>query len=61
MPEMDGIELTNIIKQLNKKTLLVLVTAFNENVYQKYCDYFLQKPIVKKQIKDIILEFILGS
>jgi YesN/AraC family two-component response regulator len=55
MPVMDGIEMSEKIKQINPKALIIVTTAFNEKPYLEKAKAlgiteYLKKPVVKDDL-----------
>ncbi len=63
MPEIDGLEATRQIKQLNKEIPIIGITAYSmsgdkERVLAAGCDGYISKPINKKNLLEKIEEYI---
>jgi len=63
MPEMDGLEATRRIKEINKDVPVIAITAYamsgdEERVIAAGCDGYLSKPISKKSLLNKIAEFV---
>lgn len=59
MPIMNGLELTKEIKKINKYTKVILLTAFNDELYieeskKLNVDYYLYKPIDLDELKEAL-------
>ncbi|WP_081778483.1 ATP-binding response regulator [Xylanibacter brevis] len=63
MPEMDGLDATRIIKEINPDTPIIALSAyaFNENIQEAKaagCDLFLAKPFKVEELLETIKKFI---
>ena len=63
MPEMDGLDATRIIKEINPDTPVIALSAyaFNENIQEAKaagCDLFLAKPFNVEELLETIKKFI---
>jgi CheY-like chemotaxis protein len=63
MPEMDGLDATRIIKEINPDTPVIALSAyaFNENIQEAKaagCDLFLAKPFKVEELLETIKKFI---
>lgn len=62
MPEMDGFEAIRLIREFNKKITIIAQTAYaqaydQQKAIQAGCNYYLSKPIEKKQFHQIIEKY----
>lgn len=59
MPEMDGYQTANEIKEINKNVPVILISAFNDNeIVESKADLVLSKPITPKKLTEVILKYI---
>ncbi|MDO5571428.1 MAG: response regulator [Bacteroidales bacterium] len=63
MPEMDGLEATRLIRQSDKDTPIVAVTAFafdqdKQRTLEAGCNDYITKPIIIKQLRDTIKKWL---
>ena len=62
MPDMDGYEATRLIRQFNRKVIIIAQTAFGlagerENALSAGCTDYLTKPINIKLMRELILSY----
>ncbi|WP_320036246.1 PAS domain S-box protein [Halarcobacter sp.] len=61
MPEIDGIEMTKLIKDFDKDSKIILITAFNDSDYlykaiQLHVDNYIMKPVDYNLLLESVLE-----
>jgi len=62
MPELNGVQLLNKVKQINREVTTMLISAFeiNDDLFKSYgcVDKFLQKPITISNLVSTVQEYV---